>query len=82
MVHHDDPLTGFLSMLQVDNAQTLCSMGGLHLILQGLNSSDVRVQENSAFVLGSALARCVLVDVSVALPGETCNSSSCQQCRS
>lgn len=41
---------------QVDNAQTLCSMGGLHLILQGLNSSDVRVQENSALVLGSALA--------------------------
>lgn len=49
--------------MQVDNAQTLCSMGGLHLILQGLNSSDVRVQENSAFVLGSALARCVLLDL-------------------
>lgn len=45
--------------MQVDNAQTLCSMGGLHLILLGLNSSDIRVQENSAFVLGSALARFV-----------------------
>ncbi|XP_075906153.1 nucleotide exchange factor SIL1 isoform X3 [Nelusetta ayraudi] len=48
---------------QVDNAQTLCSMGGLHLILQGLNSSDVRVQENSAFVLGSALASNPVVQV-------------------
>lgn len=36
-------------------------MGGLQLILQGLNSTDVRVQENSAFVLGSALARYVPV---------------------
>ncbi|KAM6924028.1 nucleotide exchange factor SIL1 [Xenentodon cancila] len=41
---------------QVDNAQTLCSMGGLQFILEGLNSSDVRLQERSAFVLGSALA--------------------------
>ncbi|XP_035524599.1 nucleotide exchange factor SIL1 [Morone saxatilis] len=41
---------------QVDNAQTLCSMGGLQLILQGLNSSDFRLQESSAFVLGSAAA--------------------------
>ncbi|KAM3612736.1 uncharacterized protein V6R79_013584 [Siganus canaliculatus] len=41
---------------QVDNAQTLCSMGGLQFILQGLNSSDVRLQESSAFVLGSALS--------------------------
>ncbi|XP_050928097.1 LOW QUALITY PROTEIN: nucleotide exchange factor SIL1 [Lates calcarifer] len=41
---------------QVDNAQTLCSMGGLQLILGGLNSSDVRLQESSAFVLGSALS--------------------------
>ncbi|XP_034546482.1 nucleotide exchange factor SIL1 isoform X5 [Notolabrus celidotus] len=41
---------------QVDNAQTLCSMGGLQLILQGLNSSDFRLQESSAFVLGSALS--------------------------
>ncbi|KAM4555251.1 nucleotide exchange factor SIL1 isoform 1-T1 [Odontesthes bonariensis] len=41
---------------QVDNAQALCSMGGLQLILEGLNSSDTRLQESSAFVLGSALA--------------------------
>ncbi|KAM4621261.1 nucleotide exchange factor SIL1 isoform 2-T2 [Polymixia lowei] len=41
---------------QVDNAQYLCSMGGLQLILEGLNSSDFRLQENAAFVLGSALA--------------------------
>ncbi|XP_074503968.1 nucleotide exchange factor SIL1 [Sebastes fasciatus] len=39
---------------QVDNAQSLCSMGGLQLILEGLNSSDFRLQESSAFVLGSA----------------------------
>ncbi|XP_041653618.1 nucleotide exchange factor SIL1 isoform X2 [Cheilinus undulatus] len=41
---------------QVDNAQTLCSMGGLQLVLHGLNSSDFRLQESSAFVLGSALS--------------------------
>ncbi|CAL8264310.1 unnamed protein product [Lota lota] len=41
---------------QVDNAQTLCSMGGLQLLLGGLNSSDFRLQDSSAFVLGSALA--------------------------
>lgn len=48
---------------QVDNAQTLCSMGGLQLILRGLNSSDFRVQENSAFVLGSALSSNPVVQV-------------------
>lgn len=32
-------------------------MGGLQFILQGLNSSDFRLQESSAFVLGSAVAR-------------------------
>lgn len=41
---------------QVDNAQTLCSMGGLVFILDSLNSTDSRLQESSAFVLGSALA--------------------------
>ncbi|XP_053735001.1 nucleotide exchange factor SIL1 [Synchiropus splendidus] len=41
---------------QVDNAQSLCMMGGLQLILNCLNSSDSRLQEYSAFVLGSALA--------------------------
>ncbi|XP_051276717.1 nucleotide exchange factor SIL1 [Dicentrarchus labrax] len=48
---------------QVDNAQTLCSMGGLQLILRGLNSSDFRLQESSAFVLGSAVASNPVVQV-------------------
>ncbi|XP_070769553.1 nucleotide exchange factor SIL1 [Enoplosus armatus] len=48
---------------QVDNAQTLCSMGGLQLMLEGLNSSDFRLQESSAFVLGSALASNPVVQV-------------------
>ncbi|XP_008417956.2 LOW QUALITY PROTEIN: nucleotide exchange factor SIL1 [Poecilia reticulata] len=48
---------------QVDNAQTLCAMGGLSFILQGLNSSDVRLQENSALVLGSAVASNPVVQV-------------------
>ncbi|XP_029297621.1 nucleotide exchange factor SIL1 isoform X2 [Cottoperca gobio] len=41
---------------QVDNAQSLCSMGGLQLIVGTLNSSDFRLQESSAFVLGSAVS--------------------------
>ncbi|XP_033949523.1 nucleotide exchange factor SIL1 isoform X1 [Pseudochaenichthys georgianus] len=41
---------------QVDNAQTLCSMGGLQLVVETLNSSDFRLQESSAFVLGSAVS--------------------------
>ncbi|PWA32495.1 hypothetical protein CCH79_00016670, partial [Gambusia affinis] len=49
--------------LHVDNAQTLCAMGGLSFILQGLNSSDVRFQENSALVLGSAVASNPVVQV-------------------
>ncbi|XP_056144413.1 nucleotide exchange factor SIL1 [Lampris incognitus] len=48
---------------QVDNAQILNSMGGLQIILQGLNSSDLRLQERSAFLLGSALARNPAVQV-------------------
>ncbi|XP_054879319.1 nucleotide exchange factor SIL1 isoform X1 [Poeciliopsis prolifica] len=48
---------------QVDNAQTLCAMGGLSFILHGLNSSDVRIQENSALVLGSAVASNPVVQV-------------------
>ncbi|XP_049442566.1 nucleotide exchange factor SIL1 [Epinephelus fuscoguttatus] len=50
---------------QVDNAQTLCSMGGLQLVLDGLNSSDFRLQENSAFVLGSAVSSNPAVQVKV-----------------
>ncbi|KAM6953037.1 nucleotide exchange factor SIL1 [Lycodopsis pacificus] len=41
---------------QVDNAQNLCSMGGLQLIVDSLNSTDFRFQESSAFVLGSAVS--------------------------
>ncbi|XP_047440932.1 nucleotide exchange factor SIL1 isoform X2 [Mugil cephalus] len=48
---------------QVDNAESLCSMGGLEFILEGLNSSDFRLQESSAFVLGSALASNPVVQV-------------------
>ncbi|XP_053180477.1 nucleotide exchange factor SIL1 isoform X2 [Scomber japonicus] len=48
---------------QVDNAQTLCSMGGLKLILEGLNSTDFRLQESSALVLGSALSSNPVVQV-------------------
>ncbi|XP_068451824.1 nucleotide exchange factor SIL1 isoform X2 [Clinocottus analis] len=48
---------------QVDNAQTLCSMGGLQLILEGLNSTDIRLQESSAFVLGSAVSSNPVVQV-------------------
>lgn len=48
---------------QVDNARNLCSMGGLKIILAGLNSSDSRLQESSAFVLGSALASNPVVQV-------------------
>ncbi|KAJ3605935.1 hypothetical protein NHX12_027978 [Muraenolepis orangiensis] len=50
---------------QVDNGQMLCSMGGLQLILGGLNSSDYRLQDRSAFVLGSALASNPAVQVEV-----------------
>uniref|UniRef100_A0A3P8RXU5 Nucleotide exchange factor SIL1 n=1 Tax=Amphiprion percula TaxID=161767 RepID=A0A3P8RXU5_AMPPE len=48
---------------QVDNAQNLCSMGGLQVVLEGLNSSDFRLQENSAFVLGSAVSSNPVVQV-------------------
>ncbi|XP_010748936.3 nucleotide exchange factor SIL1 [Larimichthys crocea] len=54
---------------QVDNAQTLCSMGGLQNILQGLNSSDFRIQERCAFVLGSALSSNPVVQVKAAESG-------------
>ncbi|XP_018589357.2 nucleotide exchange factor SIL1 [Scleropages formosus] len=41
---------------QVDNAQDLVSMGGMKLVMDALNSTDVRLQESAAFVLGSALS--------------------------
>ncbi|XP_026886581.2 nucleotide exchange factor SIL1 [Electrophorus electricus] len=41
---------------QVDNAQNLVTMGGLQLVTDALNSTDVRLQESAAFVLGSAVS--------------------------
>ncbi|KAG7278052.1 hypothetical protein CRUP_003714 [Coryphaenoides rupestris] len=58
---------------QVDNAQMLCSMGGLQLILGGLNSSDYRLQDSCAFVLGSALAS------NPAVQGEVVESGALQK---
>ncbi|KAM8910210.1 nucleotide exchange factor SIL1 isoform 3-T6 [Spinachia spinachia] len=48
---------------QVDNAQSLCSMGGLQLVVEGLNSTDFRLQETSAFVLGAAASSNPMVQV-------------------
>lgn len=48
---------------QVDNAQNLVSMGGLRLVVESLNSTDHRMQENTAFVLGSALSSNPVVQV-------------------
>lgn len=44
-------------VLQVDNAQNLVSMGGMQLVIHTLNSTDIRLQECAAFVLGSAVSR-------------------------
>lgn len=41
---------------QVDNGQDLVSMGGLRLVIDALNSTDLRLQESAAFVLGSAVS--------------------------
>ncbi|XP_016332542.1 nucleotide exchange factor SIL1-like [Sinocyclocheilus anshuiensis] len=41
---------------QVDNAQNLVSMGGMQLVINVLNSTDIRLQESAAFVLGSAVS--------------------------
>ncbi|KAJ8255175.1 hypothetical protein GJAV_G00201890 [Gymnothorax javanicus] len=41
---------------QIDNAQDLVSMGGLKLVIDALNSTDPRLQEGAAFVLGSAVS--------------------------
>ncbi|XP_067313505.1 nucleotide exchange factor SIL1 [Pseudorasbora parva] len=41
---------------QVDNAQNLVSMGGMQLVVNALNSTDIRLQESAAFVLGSAVS--------------------------
>ncbi|XP_063046653.1 nucleotide exchange factor SIL1 [Engraulis encrasicolus] len=41
---------------QVDNAQNLVSMGGMTLVINCLNGSDVELREIAAFVLGSAVS--------------------------
>lgn len=41
---------------QVDNAQNLVSMGGMKMVINALNCSDIELRENAAFVLGSAVS--------------------------
>ncbi|KAJ8015234.1 hypothetical protein DPEC_G00024020 [Dallia pectoralis] len=48
---------------QVDNAQNLASRGGLKLVVDTLNSTDYRLEESAAFVLGSALSSNPVVQV-------------------
>lgn len=45
------------ALSQVDNAKDFLSLGGLQLVIQGLNSSEASLKEHSAFVLGAALSR-------------------------
>ncbi|XP_064017557.1 nucleotide exchange factor SIL1 [Pogoniulus pusillus] len=41
---------------QVDNAKDFLSMGGLQLVIEGLNSTEATLKEHAAFVLGAALS--------------------------
>ncbi|XP_009904567.2 nucleotide exchange factor SIL1 [Dryobates pubescens] len=41
---------------QVDNAKDFLSMGGLQLVIEGLNSTEAVLKEHAAFVLGAALS--------------------------
>ncbi|XP_035745113.1 nucleotide exchange factor SIL1 isoform X1 [Egretta garzetta] len=41
---------------QVDNAKDFLSMGGLQLVIDGLNSTEAVLKEHAAFVLGAALS--------------------------
>ncbi|XP_043924944.1 nucleotide exchange factor SIL1 [Protopterus annectens] len=41
---------------QVDNAQDLVSLGGFHLVINALNSTEPILKEHAAFVLGSAVS--------------------------
>nr|XP_013033891.2 nucleotide exchange factor SIL1 isoform X2 [Anser cygnoides] len=41
---------------QVDNAKDFLSMGGLQLVIEGLNSTEPVLKEHAAFVLGAALS--------------------------
>lgn len=41
----------------MDNAKDFLSMGGLQLVIDGLNSTEAVLKEHAAFVLGAALSR-------------------------
>ncbi|XP_014745103.1 PREDICTED: nucleotide exchange factor SIL1 [Sturnus vulgaris] len=41
---------------QVDNAKDFLSLGGLQLVIEGLNNSEASLKEHAAFVLGAALS--------------------------
>ncbi|KAM6055549.1 nucleotide exchange factor SIL1 isoform 4-T7 [Theristicus caerulescens] len=41
---------------KVDNAKDFLSMGGLQLVIDGLNSTEAVLKEHAAFVLGAALS--------------------------
>ncbi|XP_059681349.1 nucleotide exchange factor SIL1 isoform X2 [Gavia stellata] len=41
---------------KVDNAKDFLSMGGLRLVIDGLNSTEATLKEHAAFVLGAALS--------------------------
>lgn len=40
---------------QIDNAQLFCDLGGMGLLLTGLNDTEAVTRERSAFVIGSAV---------------------------
>ncbi|XP_060063594.1 nucleotide exchange factor SIL1-like [Ylistrum balloti] len=40
---------------QIDNAQIFCNLGGMKLLMKGLNDSLALTREQSAFVIGSAV---------------------------
>ncbi|KAG1930097.1 nucleotide exchange factor SIL1-like [Pimephales promelas] len=69
----DEKLTALLDLEylvhQVDNAQNLVSMGGMQLVINALNGTDVRLQESAAFVLGSAVSSNPSVQVEAAEGG-------------
>ncbi|KAK7137917.1 hypothetical protein R3I94_013534 [Phoxinus phoxinus] len=56
----DEKVTALLDLEylvhQIDNAQNLVSMGGMQLVINALNGTDIRLQESAAFVLGSAVS--------------------------
>uniref|UniRef100_A0ACB8GEF0 Nucleotide exchange factor sil1 n=1 Tax=Sphaerodactylus townsendi TaxID=933632 RepID=A0ACB8GEF0_9SAUR len=49
---------------QVDNAKDLLSLGGLQLLINGLNNTEPLLKEYVSFVLGAALSR---LDIAISL---------------